>query len=518
MTLEIKNTIKRHYVAIVLAVLVGLITIGPNLVFIESLGEKYQGLYIMKSDSQPYYTARIKELYEGNGMANPFIYEHKKELPATPGFAAIPIALLGKVLGMEAETAALISTFILPFVISLLVYCLFFQLTASRLWSVVGAALILCGGVLFNMPDILHLVRLDVFYTQFTIWSRPVLPAMSSLVFFLYLNVLVFALRKNTLRWYAYLGVVFGMSFYVYFYNFTFLLALNGVLVIVFLFSKQKDISLKLFYSSILGVFIGFYSIIHLYKVSKHPLYSFLSESLGLDPSRNFIISSGFLITTVLFAAYLIHKKKLNQTIVLLLTLLLTSFIVVNQQVITGKVLQEGHYHWYFNVPVWSIIIVYILADLLKSNPRIKYVAAGTLIALSIFTSGFIQYSSYNYWQDKVAEDQRYMPVLKWLKDNTGPEEVVMVNSAISELVPIFTENNVVYDVQAYNFFWSKERSQYMPEYILESDTEQRIKKYKVDYAVWDKIKNPEWEMDRYIFLRKEFSENNLEIFTILPH
>lgn len=514
---DLKNTFARHWFAIALALLVGLITIGPNLLFTQSLGERYQGLHIMKADSEPYYVARIKEIYEGNGMSNTFIYEHKNDLPATPGFAAMPIAYVGMALGLQAQNVAFLSTFFLPFLIALLVYTLFFQITSSRLWSLAGMALIMCGGVLFNMLDILHLIRLEKFYTQFTIWTRPVLPAMSSFIFFLYLNVLLIAIKKNVLKWYLYLGAVFGLSFYIYFYSFTFLIVLNALLIVLFFIYKRKDISIKILLSSLLGFLIGLYPIIYLYKVARHPLYEFLSESLGLKSSRELIVSSGFIITSILFGTFLFYKRKINEKALILVSLLVSSFVVVNQQIITGRILQEGHYHWYFNVPVFSIIIIYVLSDILRNKPKLKYLAGISIITASLFASGFIQYSSYKYWKPKVVEEQRYMSALGWLRENTSDEEVVFANSSISELIPIFTNNNVVWDVQAYNFFWSKERSKFHQPYIL-VDFKNRIDEYKVDYVVWDSLNEPEWQMEKFDFLRKEYSDNKILVFTLLPH
>ena len=221
---KIINVSKRHWLGILLALLVGIVTISPNLIFIMKLGDEYKGLYIMKADAHPYYISRIKEMYEGNGMTNPYIYEYKfNTLPATPIFGAYPIAIVGKILGVKAENIALMSTFVIPILVALLVYSFGFLLTKRPLFALLLSGLIMFGTILFNMEDLLHLFRGELVYTQLTIWTRPILPTISFLVFFLYLNVLYKALETKSNKWFGVLALVYGLSFYTYLYCFLFL-------------------------------------------------------------------------------------------------------------------------------------------------------------------------------------------------------------------------------------------------------------------------------------------------------
>ena len=82
----------------------------------NSLGGDFKGLYIMKTDAEPYYISRIKEFYDGNGTGNPYIYEYKFTEPsATPGFVEAPIAYLGMILGISAPSATFLFTFLITF-------------------------------------------------------------------------------------------------------------------------------------------------------------------------------------------------------------------------------------------------------------------------------------------------------------------------------------------------------------------------------------------------------------------
>ena len=92
-----------------------------------------------------------------------------------------------------------------------------------------------------------------------------------------------------------------------------------------------------------------------------------------------------------------------------------------------------------------------------------------------------------------------------------------MADESLSELVPIFTKNNVVYDVQAYNFFWSRERARFDQKYILE-DLPGKIGEYRVDYILWDTLAEPDWQMDKYSFLQKQYENRGLQIFKILAN
>ena len=69
-----KNVLKKHHLAFVLAIVTGFIMIFPQLFFVNSLGTEYKGIPMMKSDGETYYVTRMQQLYNGTGVSNPYYF------------------------------------------------------------------------------------------------------------------------------------------------------------------------------------------------------------------------------------------------------------------------------------------------------------------------------------------------------------------------------------------------------------------------------------------------------------
>ena len=75
-----KSFLLKNWIVIIFAFVVGLIHVGPNLVF-TNLPE-YQGIPMIYTDSEPYYLARINAASHGCIMScNPYISEYSDDLP-----------------------------------------------------------------------------------------------------------------------------------------------------------------------------------------------------------------------------------------------------------------------------------------------------------------------------------------------------------------------------------------------------------------------------------------------------
>lgn len=57
--------IKEHYLAFVLALFIGVITLVPQLLAIKNLGDRWQGVYPIVNDDEVYYLARGQEIVDG---------------------------------------------------------------------------------------------------------------------------------------------------------------------------------------------------------------------------------------------------------------------------------------------------------------------------------------------------------------------------------------------------------------------------------------------------------------------
>ena len=50
---------------------------------------------------------------------------------------------------------------------------------------------------------------------------------------------------------------------------------------------------------------------------------------------------------------------------------------------------------------------------------------------------------------------------------------------------------------------------------IKKQSFEQSVKKYRVDYLVWDKNKNLDWPIENLNFLEFKFEDNNIAVYKV---
>ena len=520
---------KRHVLAITCALVCGVLILAPQIVFIVHEGNNYKGLYMMKTESEWYYLARMQEVYDEGRIGNPFLFEHKWNGPifVSPGGETI-LAIPGRLLNISVPTINLIYKFFLPAITFLLLYALIFRLTASVVWSVTGALMFLVGSTWLYANNLSHLLRGDLWFDGF-VYNRPVHPQFDGMLTFLYLNVLLSVFRSPKARWFVALAALLGLSFYTYLYSFTFFLALNFVFVLLWLCFGRKREARNLSIATFFGIVLGLPALFAIYEATKHPDYVYMvySTDHGHLPeiSKNGILVSLLLIGYFFYAKATRAVDVVRQELTFLCGLLVTTFVVVNQQVLTGVSLYSGHYHHNFNIPIFVVVLMFLASVVVarflntqpkhtrsnlegsvpKVRPRIFWfdlvlrLLPWVLSVVFIATGAFVQYSSYYNWAPQTSEEQKFMPALSWLKEHTEKDSVVMANEALSEIIPVFTENNVMWSSGATNYLVPPERLRFTPENLLQSNDFLRdIRQYRVDYILWDEKADPNWRIDRF--------------------
>lgn len=484
---------KKHFFAFVLAILVGLIMLAPQLIFIAKIGDNYQGIYMMESDAETHYLARIKEFVDGNGPASPYIYEAKSIQPSTlftysEGILAMPSIIFG----ISVANMNLVYKFFLPLLISLLVYGLFIRLGFNKKYAIAGTTMIMLGHALMYGPSLLAFLKLEPIYQQFSLYARPVNPELSSIFFFVYLHILFSALKHKNWKQFIFLGILFGTTFYIYFYLYTFLIALNTSIILILLLSKQKSQALKITASTVLGILIGVPVLNSLLQLQNHNYADFLNQYLSVHNSQAPLIGITHLILYLVFLIYFFRSKK-DTKLYFLLALFTSTFVATNQQILTGRVMHLGHYLWYYTTPIFIIILLFLAKNFLNTKKGwLNNIFIFAFIAIPLSNSIFYQYSSYIFWEKTFEERQAYGPILNWINQNTKPESVILAHEEISDLIPVFTSGNIAWGSHHYAlvYLMPEELRSLTPEIILYKKLETG---YRLDYIVWDKEKNPNW-------------------------
>jgi tRNA A58 N-methylase Trm61 len=103
---------------------------------------------------------------------------------------------------------------------------------------------------------------------------------------------------------------------------------------------------------------------------------------------------------------------------------------------------------------------------------------------------------------------------MDWLGAHTPTDSVVFADEDVSAIVPVYTFDSVVWDVQAPNYLLPHARTLFTPDLVLSAGFAENIHKYRVDYVVWDTVKDPSWKMDQYKILRKVYETGGLKVYT----
>lgn len=516
----IKLLIIKHWVALIMALLVGVITIGPQWYFIWAHQDSYQGIYMLHSDAEPHYLARMREAVDGQGIGNPFLVGFKVGIPiATPTVIEQVASWPALVFNLSVTRLNLIYKFILPGLIFLLIYFLSYRLTRSIVWSLAGGILIILGYPLLDFGNLLNLIKSELVFTQFLMYARPINPQISGLFFFSFLHLLLSYWRQGfNWRCGGLLAMILGVSFYIYFYLFTYLLALLVIALIILGIIKRWRDAWGLVGVLILGTVVGLPIVYELFKVITHSDYYLLAETFNLQIGRGPVLSSVFLVTSLMFILSLWwfrHYYDRWPTETLFITVLLTtSLVVVNQQLITGIVLQEGHYHWYFNRPIFTIILIWSGWSILRNSHFWSKIITILIMVVSIYAGCFVQYSSYLARVAETVSLQKYGPILKWIETNTESEAVFLANQALSELIPVYTGGNVVWEDHASYYLMSKERRKFTVKNILEGKVDPKA--YQINYIVWDRVKDQDWPVNRFFKLKLLFDSEQIGIYEVL--
>lgn len=578
------QSVRGYWWVILLAVAVGILIFAPA-VYFRYFDFGYKGIDFFGSDAENYYVGQIQEIYDGRwSSGNVFLAENKNDPYVQQPLPAIIVALLGKILGLSAININLLTKFLFPALLTVIVYLFFSDLTGRKDVAVLMAVfvmLIQATWIFINPSSWLPFLLKGEFRGtdyNFISYARPINPQISSIFFFGYLLCiwrLLFRtseqLTEKSEKIYGIASaVILGLSFYIYFFTYSFLSVFNAVLFLWFLYSKDWLRLKKIFWVSIGGLVVAIPYFVNIVKMVTFPSYSQLAGRTGSADTRQFIFSQVWWGVTALF---LLLYRGSREVKVFILAFLATAFLVTNQQLITGKTVPlVAHYHWYYIAPVGGAILIYLFFLYFEKVVAIKVsrVVMALLLALFFYAGILYQRSSFAAQYDYFVFNQRYVPILSWLNENVQKESSIFANDVLSNLIPAYTRHDVYYaglltdslaseerikqSFYAYLFlsgvakdsakdFFHKNRmlvgSQIFSDYyrmkngcygcfsdsildnliseyrnFLDKDFVSELKKYQIDYAVWDEEKNPEWQLDRF-FREKVYEKDNIVIYKV---
>lgn len=559
--------IKKHFLLIILALIVACFTFGPQVVAIYKMGGGFHGVYPINTADDVYYLARAQEIADGHTfLANPYLYEHKDGLPMQ---FWLPDYLLAKPLtwlNIPMPLGFIFYDFFFSIILVILTYTVFYLLTKNKYLSLSGTSF-------------LHLA---LFLSDFARSPSPQLNFIFCLVLFV---LLIQYIRKKKNVYLILASISFGLLFHIYTYYWTFFVV-SIILYLFFYFLFYKKINWPFIFMSSGAFILAIPYFLSSIVAMKLPSYSESIYRLGMIDTH---FPSGLKIVLLFIVSVIsflfLYKKniiKLNELNIFLFSNIFSAAICVNQHIITGKNLEFSSHYLMITVFSFIFLIVYLLNKCLQKN-IFNFSKKSFFISLFIFVVLFAVFKQKNIiLNDARANEQEvywqnYQDIFSWLNNNTAKESVVYANNDLSQLIPIYTSNNVFYARPA-NFHFLSEKEIYdrfiinnyfeeltedfisknmrfiwgahyinnynhlisqnkfrkifglkqrklelMPdlvysnfllyrEELLKKDFESLINKYKTDYIIWDKNLNPSWRILELEFVYPVYTTKNNDI------
>jgi len=435
------NKLREHYIVCIAAFVMAVLVLFPVIYFRVAARDAYQGINIPHFGTDAhFYLSRAREAFDGHRLGNPLLHENKNGPDSffmyTERFLMAPVRWLSFGHQVNVVSVYYVLDFVGVMLLIFLLYSLARQLGANNL-SAVAAAVFAIGGYSIVYNKVL-------FYNDFNIYGRPTIPFTSSVITFLYLNLFLKTVRGGSRRYFVGAAIALGALFNMYFYAWSFALAFNGVMGGLYLCQKDWARFRQLAIITIGGLMLGAYNL--------YSLFSYLTSDVGKQSSYFLLlarthvpifskISFGVLILFIWF----FYKKRKSGEWLFILGFIITSWVVLNEQILTGRSLQYGHYYWYFIVPLSIVVGIYMLWVLLSAT-RYQMVFSLVLIALAIVNSVVGQYrSSLTNFNEK-KQEQEFRPLIDFLNVSREPSVVLTTDNSDGYLFTIYTPHDLFWN------------------------------------------------------------------------
>lgn len=439
----IRKWCRMHYHAALLGVVLSAIVSLPLALFPAALPPgAYQGLnHANFGIDELWYLSRGRDILDGHRLGNAVLREGKdgQESHFQYGEYAVlkPFVWLG--IGDRIDIVALYRAYNMAGVAILvfLVYLLVYQEAGDRRLALASAAFVVGG------YSIVYYRRL--FTPEFIAYGRAVSPYMHSVAFFLFLNALSLARRTRRRGHVAAAGVLFGVLFYTYFFSWTFSLAM--LLSLGALHLLQKDFAGLKTVAAIagIGLVLGAYTVVRMALFFDTPEGIQRSYFHWSVHSRMPMVNAT-LATATVFWAFFMARRWRHPAVVLFTALLSAGWLSLNQQLVTGVIVQHFHYHWYFIVPSVILSGLYALFALAPAGAWKKRAFTALLVLLLVHASvGQVRAATGDALAVKLRQ-QEYRPILDALNDDRTPRVILAPDNPDVYLYTVYTKHDVFWN------------------------------------------------------------------------
>jgi hypothetical protein len=580
---------KRHIFALLLALLVGAIYAGPDIYMAHTPG--YQGVLMAQATDEGFYLTALNKSYDSQGpIGDPFQYEYRNfHNPFQYFLIEFAIGKTGSVLHLPLDVLVPIMEFVFPALLTLLLYAFAYAISRSRLSAFFAAAMMLLGNEVVHPDGIANLYHTFLFrgeYTEFITYARLVNPQISSLFFFGSLFCLYYLFtRPHSWRLALLAGVAVGLLVYIYPYFWAFAFVALGTMFLYGL--AVRHWSLVLAVAGAGGVCV---SVMLPFLLANLPIFLHggggqLTQAI---PTHHIIIEMVILLPLFLYTLVYLWAwwskgggrlgqwaKNFADQYLFVFLLLFAGVIVSNQQVITGKLLSQLHFHFYTNIPIFLLSMSILGMEIVRLlGKRWQVVAVCAAAILLIWYAASVQVLSYRSHVTEAMRYQQLGPIFSYLRERASVQSVVLtdwsLSTGITSNTPDYAYTTGGYDntftvpaeriihdyfvmlelrgvsadsVRSYMYqpenrdelgsilffgaYWRDTCGSYtcFPDSVIEDLVPQykeflshplleQIKKYKINYVLWDSVADSGWNI-RSIVGTPLYTSGNFTLYTI---
>ncbi len=404
---------------VVCVLLAAILHVLPHLISVWHLGQQYQHIFPMYSADEEHYNVQIKKALEGHyNLRNRYLFEQKYSPQERFAIDSTNfIGLAGRVLHLEMETLVVAMRFLLPALAFLLFFVLFKALGASYTLALIAAwANLLTPYALFGQLDVLtrpgleflsargHTFHWYELFLQASLpYARLVNPQLTGLFFLAALIAFVRLIKKpSSIGWLFAVIVFTAINFKLYFYFWSGLGAFVLAIAVFALLLRRKELLLPLLIIIGLAFIFSLRFLPLAFRGAEHPGGILTAYAVMRAP----LLSPACCLAIVLLLLFPLVRRSLEshpRDQLLYCAPLLTILLCMNQQLVTGKVIQPWHYELFVSPILLSISLCLLVsrmqlvrrtADKVHQWISPSFIRPSIILGI-IILGGFLGYMTY---------------------------------------------------------------------------------------------------------------------------
>lgn len=435
------------------------------------------------SGDAAFYLTLINKNYESVApVGDPFQFEYRNlHNPFQLFLIEFGLGKIGKLLHLSIGTLVISMELVFPAILTLLLYGFVYTLSRSRLLAILAAGAMLLGNELVrqsNVVDIVNTFLLQGPYREFLAYSRPVNPQVSSIFLFAAVWVCFYLLQHpRSKAAVALTGVAVGTLAYIYVYAWAFAFVVLGVVFLYALVSRRFDLMISAGIAVLFSVAVMAPFLIANIPLLIHGGQSGLTQAITTHKPivEKMILLPLFLYTCVWLYSWLGRGEGLvlrwarmfREKYLFVLLLLGAGLIVSNQQLLTGRVIFQQHFHFYTNIPTFLLAMSLLVGEVLVRFSRVWRVAfVGGVLLVLVWASSGVQVASYRAHETEALRNQALAPVWTYLRTSAPKDSVVLSDWYLANRLTVFSPQ-FVYASGGYDVTFAVPRERLVHDYFV---------------------------------------------------